>query len=66
MAKNKPVVAQNSPIEVELEADVSYWFCRCGRSSNQPFCDGSHKGTGLTPLEFTVEQDNAYWLCRCK
>lgn len=66
MAKNKPVVAANHPIEVELKHDTSYWFCRCGRSDNQPFCDGSHEGTGITPLEFQVDKDDAYWLCRCK
>lgn len=66
MAKNKPVVAANHPIEVDLEKDKSYYFCRCGRSDNQPFCDGSHKGTGITPLEFQVDKNDAYWLCRCK
>lgn len=62
----KPVVAYNKPISVELKADEEYFFCRCGRSSNQPFCDGSHKGTGFTPLAFTAEKDGEAYLCRCK
>lgn len=62
----KPVVAFNKPIAAELEAGKEYHFCRCGRSANQPFCDGSHKGTGFTPLAFVAEQDGEAWLCRCK
>ena len=62
----QPVVAYNKPIAVELEAGKEYYFCRCGRSANQPFCDGSHKGTGFTPLGFTAEEDGEAYLCRCK
>src|SRR5690625_4198982 len=62
----KPVVAANSPIEVELEKGEEYFFCRCGRSRNQPFCDGSHRGTGFTPLRFVAEESGKSWLCRCK
>lgn len=62
----KPIVAMNSPIGVDLKADEKYYFCRCGRSRNQPFCDGSHRGTGFTPLAFTAEEDGEAYLCRCK
>lgn len=62
----KSVVAYNKPIVVELQMGEEYHWCRCGRSSNQPFCDGSHKGTGFTPLAFTAEEDGEAWLCRCK
>ncbi|HLR98886.1 MAG TPA: glutamate synthase-related protein [Mycolicibacillus parakoreensis] len=62
----KPVVAENKPIAVELEADREYHWCRCGRSANQPFCDGSHRGTGFTPVAFTAEKDGEAWLCQCK
>ena len=61
---NKPVVADNKPVQVSLEADREYHFCTCGRSANQPFCDGSHQGTGLEPVAFTAEK-TAY-LCGCK
>jgi glutamate synthase domain-containing protein 2/CDGSH-type Zn-finger protein len=62
----KPVVALNAPIAVDLEAGKEYYFCRCGRSNNQPFCDGSHRGTGFTPLRFVAEKQGEAYLCRCK
>jgi len=51
---------------IELEAQKTYYWCACGRSANQPFCDGSHKGTGLSPKSFTVEQARRGFLCLCK
>ena len=45
----KPIVAAREPFKVDVEAGKAYFWCACGRSKNQPFCDGSHKGTGLTP-----------------
>jgi len=61
-----PVVAGKTPIEVELEAGTSYWWCACGRSKNQPWCDGSHAGTDFQPKEFRVDSAGKYWLCACK
>ncbi len=60
-----PVIAKREPIGIEL-APGTYWWCACGRSSNQPFCDGSHKDTGVTPVEFTVAEKSKLWFCRCK
>ena len=60
-----PVIAQKSPYELELEAG-SYWWCACGRSQKQPFCDGSHKGTGFSPKEVKLEEKTKVWLCGCK
>ena len=62
----KAVVAQKAPYQVDVEAGKSYFWCACGRSRNQPFCDGSHKGTGLSPKPFKVEESKAVWLCGCK
>ncbi len=63
---NKPYIADNKPQKVTLTKDKKYFFCACGRSENQPFCDGSHAGTTLTPRPFTAEEDGDAWLCCCK
>ena len=60
-----PVIAKRSSYKVELEPGT-YWWCACGRSENQPFCDGSHKTTGFIPVEFTIETKKIYSLCGCK
>ncbi len=62
----QPIVAAKSPASVQLKEGDTYYWCRCGRSKDQPFCDGSHKGTGLSPLEFKAEQSETAYLCRCK
>ena len=62
----EPVVAQKNPYVVEVEAGKSYYWCSCGRSEDQPFCDGSHQGTGLEPVEFTAEESGEVYLCGCK
>ena len=61
-----PKIAKKGPYVTELEAGKSYWWCSCGRSSTQPFCDGSHKGTSFSPLEVTVTETKKYGLCGCK
>ena len=60
------IVAQKSPYGVNLEAGKDYFWCACGRSANQPYCDGSHKAVGLAPLAFTAEKSGTVWLCGCK
>ena len=62
----KPIVAARHPIHVDLKAGTEYHWCRCGRSKNQPWCDGSHEGTGFSPLAFIAEKDGEASLCRCK
>ena len=54
---DSPVIADRKPIKVELMKDEEYWCCTCGRSDNQPFCDGSHDGTAFQPMQFRAEQD---------
>ena len=61
-----PIVAGNSPIAVDLEINQEYYFCTCGRSKSQPFCDGSHAGTGFTPKPFVAEESSTAYLCACK
>jgi len=62
---SKPVVADNRPKKVALEKGKAYYVCACGRSQDQPWCDGSHVGTDFTPWQLVAEEDEAY-LCMCK
>lgn len=62
----KAIVAGNKPKAVELKKGEDYFWCTCGRSKNQPFCDGSHRGTDFTPKKFTAEEDGEAYLCQCK
>ena len=62
----RPVVAQKSPYPVEVEAGRTYFWCSCGRSHRQPFCDGSHKGTGLMPLIYEASASGTLYFCGCK
>lgn len=55
-----------APIEVKLESGKDYFWCTCGRSASQPFCDGSHKGTAFLPKKFNIDETKNYWLCTCK
>jgi len=61
-----PIAADTKPAAVSLEAGKEYYWCSCGRSKKQPFCDGSHRGTGLTPVSFVAESDGEAFLCQCK
>lgn len=62
----RPIPAQKAPYPVEVEAGKTYFWCACGRSSKQPFCDGSHKDTGLAPLKWEAEADGRVFFCGCK
>ena len=62
---SEPVIADKKPVVLTLEAGTYHW-CSCGKSANQPFCDGSHKGTDFVPLKFEVLEAGKSALCLCK
>lgn len=62
----KPVIADKKPMPIELQQGEEYYWCACGRSNNQPFCDGSHRGTEFTPKPFKASESGEVWLCMCK
>ncbi len=63
---DRPIVAATSPFPVEVEAGKSYFWCTCGRSASQPFCDGSHKDTSLVPMKYEATESKTLFFCGCK
>lgn len=61
----EPVIAQKGPYVLELEPGT-YWWCACGRSKNQPFCDGSHQGSPFSPVKLEIQTRTQVALCGCK
>lgn len=61
-----PKIAQTAPYPVEVEAGKTYFWCACGQSAKQPFCDGAHKDTGMNPLKYTAEVSKKVFFCGCK
>ncbi len=62
---SEPVIFQKAPM-VQAAEPGEYWWCACGRSASQPFCDGSHRGTGLQPLRVEVPEARTVAWCGCK
>ncbi len=62
----EPTIAQKAPYPVEVEAGKNYFWCACGKSSTQPFCDGSHKDTGINPVKYTADETKRVFFCGCK
>lgn len=62
----EPKMAKKGPFAVEVEAGKEYYWCTCGESKKQPFCDGSHEETEFTPMAFTPEKSGKAFLCGCK
>ena len=63
---SEPYIADTKPKAIELKAGETVWWCSCGRSKDQPLCDGSHQGTGFEPVEFTADKDGKFFFCLCK
>ena len=63
---SEPIIAQKAPFAVEVEEGKNYFWCACGKSSKQPFCDGSHKGTEFTPVKYAAEKTGRVFFCGCK
>lgn len=62
----EPLIASDRPIAVEVEAGRAYLWCSCGKSKRQPWCDGTHGGTGFTPVPYEAEETKTVYLCGCK
>jgi len=60
------IIAQKGPFPVDIEAGKTYYWCACGRSANQPFCDGSHKAVGLAPVAYLADKTGTAFFCGCK
>jgi CDGSH-type Zn-finger protein len=63
---DSPKIAQTAPFPVEVEDGKTYFWCACGQSQRQPFCDGSHKGSAFTPVKYTAEKTGKVFFCGCK
>lgn len=66
MSDEEPESPQMSPYMVDVEEGKRYFWCSCGKSQKQPFCDGSHKGTSFTPVAFVADMTGTMSLCGCK
>lgn len=62
---SEPKIAATSPAVLELEPGT-YWWCACGRSADQPWCDGSHAECDIRPIEVVISEKKRYALCSCK
>jgi CDGSH-type Zn-finger protein len=63
---SKPAIAAKNPFAVEVETGKDYYWCSCGKSKSQPFCDGSHKGSEFNPLKYTASESKTVYFCGCK
>ena len=63
---SQPEIAAKTPFAVAVEKDKDYWWCSCGRSKSQPFCDGSHKVSEFNPVKYTADENKTVYFCGCK
>lgn len=62
----EPESPQKAPYAVDVTEGETYYWCACGKSNKQPFCDGSHKGSDFTPVAFIAEKTEKVYFCGCK
>lgn len=63
---SEPVRASDTPFAIDVEAGKSYFWCSCGKSAKQPFCDGSHAGTEFVPMKYDATESKKVFFCGCK
>lgn len=63
---DKPICTQKSPYVVDVEAGKTYYYCTCGKSAKQPFCDGAHKDTCFKAHAWTAEKTGKAYFCGCR
>lgn len=63
---SSPIISQKAPYSVEVTAGEKYYWCSCGLSAKQPFCDGSHQDTKFVPIEFEASESSKLFICGCK
>jgi CDGSH-type Zn-finger protein len=66
MDNKLPIITQRAPFKVDVKAKEKYFWCSCGLSKNQPFCDGGHKGSGFKPIVFEVSESKTIYFCGCR
>lgn len=62
----EPIIAQKGSYPTDVESGKTYYWCACGHSAKQPFCDGSHKEFGLAPLPVEADETKTVYFCGCK
>ena len=63
---SKPHIAATAPFAVDVEKGKDYYWCACGLSKSQPFCDGSHKGGEFVPAKYSADESKTVYFCGCK
>lgn len=63
---SEPEIPQRAPYPITVEAGKTYWWCACGKSASQPFCDGSHKGSEFSPVQYQATDNSNVYFCGCK
>ena len=63
---DKPIISKKGSYAIEVEKGKNYFWCQCGLSNKQPFCDSSHKGTSFKSVKYEATEDKTIYFCGCK